>query len=91
MSCSKYILSNTGTTIVTFNYQRCDDAEWEYQNELEPNQTKTIWAVDTTYSSPFISGIVIAADEAFPPTPTPSKTPIPTVTPTNTPTPTPTN
>ena len=37
MACSKYILTNTGSTIVTFNYRRCDDGMWSYQVELEPN------------------------------------------------------
>ena len=40
MACSKYILTNTGSTTVNFNYQRCDDAEWQYQIELEPNQDR---------------------------------------------------
>lgn len=91
MSCTKYNLTNTGNTIVTFNYQKCDSAEWEYQVELGPGQIKNIWFVDTTFSAPLNSGIVIMDEGVFPPTPTPSRTPQPTVTPTNTPTPTPTN
>ena len=47
MACSKYTLTNTGTTQVNFNYRRCDDAMWEYQVELEPNQTKNIWLAIT--------------------------------------------
>ena len=47
MACSKYTLTNTGSTIVNFNYQRCDDAKWEYQVELTPNQTKNIWLLNT--------------------------------------------
>lgn len=92
MACSKYILTNTGSTIVTFNYRRCDDGMWEYQVELEPNQIKNIWLVDNTYSSANVT-IVVNNQGAFPPagatptpTPTPTNTPTVTTTPTNTPT-----
>ena len=99
MACSKYILVNTGTTIVTFNYQRCDDALWEYQTELLPGETKQIWLLNNTYSTAFSSSINLTNLGAFPftsPTPTPSvtasQTPTPTPTPsvTTTATPTPT-
>lgn len=92
MACSKYILTNTGSTIVTFNYRRCDDGMWSYQVELEPNQTKNIWLVNNTYSSANVT-IVVDDEGAFPPagatptpTPTPTNTPTNTTTPTNTPT-----
>ena len=92
MACSKYILTNTGSTIVTFNYRRCEDSMWDYQVELEPNQTKNIWLRNGTYSSANV-GIVLQDTGAFPPTgptptptPTPSNTPAVTSTPTNTPT-----
>jgi len=49
MSCSRYTLINTGSTVVNFNYQRCEDFLWEYQVDLFPNQTKNIWVVDGTY------------------------------------------
>lgn len=94
MACSKYNLTNTGSTIVTFNYQRCDDALWEYQVELLPNQTKNIWLLNNTYSSAFPSRIVLVNQGEFPSltvTPTPSITPSPTPTVTTTPTNTPTN
>ena len=99
MSCSKYYLTNTGNTIVTFNYQRCDDAMWEYQVELSPSESKTIWLLNNTYSSPLFNSIVQEDLGGFPitPTPTPSTTPpstpgpTPSVTPTLTQTPTPTN
>ena len=99
MACSKYTLTNTGTTQVNFNYRRCDDAMWQYQVELEPNQTKNIWLIDNTYSiSPlFLSSVVLVNDGVFPPvvpsptpTTTPTNTPTNTETPTNTPTNTPT-
>ena len=92
MACSKYILTNTGSTIVTFNYRRCDDGMWSYQVELEPNQTKNIWLVNNTYSSANVT-IVVVNEGAFPPagatptpTPTPTNTPTVSTTPTNTPT-----
>lgn len=99
MACSKYILVNTGTTIVTFNYQRCDDALWEYQSELLPGETKQIWLLNNTYSTAFSSSVVLTNLGSFPftsPTPTPSvtasqtptPTPTPSVTATATPTPT---
>ena len=93
MACSKYILTNTGSTIVTFNYRRCDDSMWQYQVELEPNQVKNIWLLNNTYSTANTT-IVVENEGAFPPVgPTPTPTPTPSVTPTftTTPTNTPTN
>jgi hypothetical protein len=42
---------------------------WQYQVELEPNQTKNIWLMDDTYSiSPlFLSSVVLVNDGVFPP------------------------
>lgn len=88
MSCSKYYLTNTGTTIVTFNYQRCDDAMWEYQVELAPSESKTIWLLNNTYSSPLFNSIVQEDLGGFPITPTPTQSSTPQPTPTLTPTPT---
>lgn len=88
MSCSKYYLTNTGTTIVTFNYQRCDDAMWEYQVELAPSESKTIWLLNNTYSSPLFNSIVQEDLGGFPITPTPTQSSTPQPTPTPTPTPT---
>jgi hypothetical protein len=95
MACSKYTLTNTGSSIVNFSYQRCDDAMWEYQVELNQGQTKTIWLLDSTYSTAFSTSIVEVDLGIFPPvalspTPTisvtPSNTPTISVTPSNTPT-----
>ena len=97
MSCRKYTLTNTGSTIINFNYRRCDDQMWEYQIELEPNQTKNIWFIDGTFSIAqlFINSVIIEDDGLFPyavsPTPTPSVTPTPSPTPGLSQTPTPTN
>jgi hypothetical protein len=96
MACSKYTLTNTGSTTVNFNYQRCDDTLWQYQVELLPNQTKNIWLVNGTYTSAqlFQQSIVLVNEGVFPPaispTPTPTITPTPSITPTNTSTVTPT-
>jgi uncharacterized delta-60 repeat protein len=101
MACSKYNLTNTGSTIVNFSYRRCDDSMWDYQVELLPNQSKNIWVIDDTYTvaPAFKSVITLVDDGAFPPidvtnTPTPSNSPTPTETLAETvdetPTPTPT-
>jgi hypothetical protein len=90
MACSKYTLTNTGSTIVNFNYRRCDDSMWEYQVELFPNQTKNIWLINNTYSIAqlFESSVVLVNQGVFPPIyPSPTPTMTPSVTPTNTPTP----
>ena len=50
MACSKYTLTNTGPTLVNFNYRRCEDSLWKYQVELDPSETKNIWLIDNTYS-----------------------------------------
>ena len=99
MACSKYILTNTGSTLVNFSYRRCDDSLWDYQVELLPNQTKNIWVIDGTYTvaPSFKGGILLINEGAFPPisatstpTPSPTNTPSQTATPTNTATNTPT-
>ena len=92
MACSKYTLTNTGSTVVNFNYRRCDDSMWEYQVSLDPNQTKNIWLINGTYDTAQVyeSSIVLVNDGAYPLTPTPTKSPTPTPTVTQTQTGTPT-
>jgi hypothetical protein len=87
MACSKYTLTNTGTTAVNFNYRRCDDSMWDYQVNLDPNQTKNIWLIDGTYgiADAYVGSVSLVNDGVYPLTPTP--TPTNTSTPTNTPTP----
>jgi hypothetical protein len=88
MACSKYTLTNTGSTITNFNYQRCDDAMWEYQVELLPGQAKNIWLLNGTYSTAFSTSIVEVDLGVFPPLMvTPTQTPTISVTPSNSPTP----
>jgi hypothetical protein len=100
MACTKYTLTNTGTTSVNFSYRRCDDAMWEYQVQLDPNQTKNIWAINGTYTIAdyFKTELGTIVESVFPPqglnvtpTPTATITVTPTTTSTNTNTPTPTN
>jgi hypothetical protein len=64
---------------------------WEYQVELQQNQTKNIWLINGTYSiaPSFSSNVVLVNNGAYPtvlPTHTPTSTPAST--PTQTPTPT---
>lgn len=90
MACSKYTLTNTGSTIVNFNYRRCDDSLWEYQVELNPGQTKNIWLLNGTFTiAPVYTTMISLINQgAFPPiSETATPTPTPTETPTNTPTP----
>jgi hypothetical protein len=65
MSCTKYTLTNTRSTLVTFNYRRCSDSLWVYQTPLQPNQTLIIFAITGTYSSPF-AGITVVTDSDLP-------------------------
>ena len=69
MACSKYTLTNTGSTSVNFTYRRCDDSMWEYQVDLNPSQTKNIWLIDGTYTVAelFKSEISLVNDGVFPP------------------------
>ena len=101
MACSRYSLTNIGSTLVNFNYRRCEDTIWEYQVELRPSQTKNIWLMNGTYSiaPSFANSVYLVNQGVFPlvsasqtqtptPSPTPSHTPTNTQTPTNTETPT---
>jgi hypothetical protein len=87
MACSKYTLTNTGSTTVNFSYRRCDDSLWEYQVELTPAQTKNIWVINGTYTiAPLYQSMVSLINQgAFPPI---NATATPTATQTQTPTPT---
>ena len=88
MACSKYTLTNTGTSIANFSYRRCDDNMWEYQVPLDPSETKNIWLINGSYGTAFSNVILLENQGAFPPlNATATPTPTPTTTPTNTPTP----
>ena len=89
MACSKYTLTNTGTTVVNFSYRRCEDSMWDYQVELLPNQLKNIWVINGTYTvAPSFKNIISFVDNGpFPPiSATNTPTPTPSLTPSNTPT-----
>jgi len=90
MDCIKYILTNSGSTIVTYNYQKCDNFEIRYQVSLYPNQSKTIWAIEGSLQIPniYLNDLSIEKSVFIIPSDTP--TPIPTFEVTKTPTPTPT-
>ena len=52
-NCLKYTLTNTNSTLVTFNYRSCSSTVWQYEVSLLPGQTKEIYAVAGSYSSNF--------------------------------------
>jgi hypothetical protein len=83
-NCCKYIIKNIGTSVATFNFQKCDDAIWYYQEEILPNETKEIWCYKSSFSSSFNTVKVLSIDcDLIPPTrgplPTPTPTPLPTI------------
>jgi hypothetical protein len=85
--------TNTGDTVVYLNYKRLSDGMLENEVELNPNQRKTIWYVEGTFSTDTENPPIVESGSTWPPiplTPTPTRTPTqtPTNTPTNTPTPT---
>jgi hypothetical protein len=68
MACSKFTLTNTGSTYTSFNYRRCSDNMLKYQVGLKSNQTKNIWLLNNTFNTPqlFEEKITIT-EESFPP------------------------
>jgi hypothetical protein len=94
----KVSFTNTGDTVVYLNYKRLSDGMLENEVELNPNQKKTIWYVNGTFSTDIVNPPIEESGNSvwppIPPTPTPTLTPTltptPTLTqtPTNTPTPT---
>ena len=104
MACKKYSIINKGSSTITFNYRRCDDGMWEYQETLMVGESKNVWFIPGTFSTASNNSLQITDEGTFPPpqptptpsvssatpTPTPTNTETPTQTPTNTETPTPT-
>jgi hypothetical protein len=86
----KVSLTNTGDTVVYLNYQRLSDGMLENEVELNPNERKTIWYVNGTFSTDIVNPPIVESNSSvWPPIPlTPTPTRTPTQTPTNTPTPT---
>ena len=52
-NCLKYTLTNTNSTLVTFNYRSCNSTVWQYEVSLLPGQTKEVYAIPGSYSSNF--------------------------------------
>jgi len=74
MSGEKYIIRNDNTTNAFFNYQRYDNQLWQYQIQLSPGQTRTIWAVKDTFI-PTFGNLKITILDSYPfPTSTPTST-----------------
>ena len=90
----KVSLTNTGDTVVYLNYQRLSDGMLENEVELNPNQRKTIWYVNGTFSTDIVNPPIVESGNSvwppIPPTTTTTTTAAPSPTPTRTPTPTPT-
>jgi len=49
---TKYSVINTGSTIVTVNYRKPSNSQWVYQEEIQPNQQKNIWASENSFQIP---------------------------------------
>ena len=89
MNCIKYTIVNTGSTIISINYMRCEDSMWQYNVEVHPNDIKNIWFEEGTFSQAgFNNELIIQDFGVFPPV---TMTPTPSFVPESSPTPTPTN
>jgi hypothetical protein len=79
MSCGNFRITNTSNKVIYYNYQRCDNSVFEYQNQLSPGKSKVFFAVNGTlnYSSYYENLIEIQDLGEFPPkeTITPSSLP----------------
>ena len=78
MNCVQYNLFNTGSTIASFSYQDCN-AFWNYNVEIESNQSKNIWLLDGTFlisnffrdsvnveqSSTYLAGFCDSCDQQY--------------------------
>ena len=67
MSCKKYTVTNNNTETVTFAYQKCSNTVWVYDATVAPGQTKSVWLIDNTFSSPSSQPLDIIDDGSFPP------------------------
>lgn len=67
----KYVLRNAGDKTVFFNYQRSSDFVWNYQVNLLPGETKTIWATNDSfsYSSFFTESLEVESEQNYIETP----------------------
>lgn len=67
MACKKYTVTNNNTETVTFAYQKCSNTVWVYDATVAPGQTKSVWLIDNTFSSPSSQPLDIIDDGSFPP------------------------
>ena len=67
MACKKYTVTNNNTETVTFAYQKCSNTVWVYDAIVAPGQTKSVWLIDNTFSSPSSQPLDIIDDGSFPP------------------------
>lgn len=70
MACKKYTVTNNNTETVTFAYQKCSNTVWVYDATVAPGQTKSVWLIDNTFSSPPSQPLDIIDDGSFPPSST---------------------
>jgi len=84
MGCSKYSILNDSSSILYFNYRRCDKGIWEYQVSIYPNQMKNIWLIDNSFDTSTNNNTMNVSNKGKWPPPKVTRTP--SVTPTNTPT-----
>jgi hypothetical protein len=67
MACKKFTVTNNNTETVTFAYQKCSNTVWVYDATVAPGQTKSVWLIDNTFSSPSSQPLDIIDDGSFPP------------------------
>jgi hypothetical protein len=68
MSGIKYVLTNNTTLAQFFDYRTLAEAMWFYQVQLNPGQTKTIWAETGSLKIYNNGAITIEEQSVFPPT-----------------------
>lgn len=87
MACFKCSVTNTGSTLQYFDYQRCADYLTWYQVELYPGQVRRLWETSGSFRTPYDKPTIVFNCEPYPPaakittttttiTPTPTSTPI---------------
>lgn len=87
MACFKCSVTNTGSTLQYFDYQRCADYLTWYQVELYPGQVRRLWETSGSFRTPYDKPTIVINCEPYPPaakittttttiTPTPTSTPI---------------
>lgn len=67
MSGIKYVLTNNTTLVQFFDYKTLSNAMWDYQVQLNPGQTKTIWAELDSLKIYNNGAITIEEQSSFPP------------------------